>query len=124
MIKRKEVKKLLSLDSLGPGEKSRLLDCETLELDKVSALTITVRCTHNAAATKALRVHLKSGVDTMVWDTSDYTYFDMDLDAGTEVQKTVAITPDVYYLKVQLENQDTSYAVTDIDVWATVGYED
>jgi hypothetical protein len=124
MIKRKKVKKILSLDSLGPGEKSRLIDCETLELSNVSALTITVRCTHNAAATKALRVHLKSGVDTMTFDTSDYTYFDMDLDAGTEVQKTVAITCDVYYLKVQLENLDAAQAVTDIDVWATVGYED
>jgi hypothetical protein len=48
----------------------------------------------------------------------------MDLDAGTEVQKTVPITCDVYYLKVQLENQDTTYAVTDIDVWATLGFEE
>jgi hypothetical protein len=124
MIKRKEVKHILSLDSLAPGAKSNLLDCETLELSNVSTLTITVRCTHNASATKPLRVHLKSGVDTMTFDTSDYTYFDMDLDAGTEVQKTVAITPDIYYLKVQVENQDTSYAVTDIDVWVTLGYEE
>jgi len=124
MIKRKEVKKILSLSSLGAGQKSKLEDCELLDLSKASALAITVRCTHNSAATNPLRVHLVASIDGSIFDTSDYTFFDMDLDAGKEVQKTVAITPDILYLKVILENQDTSYPVTDIDVFACFGYEE
>jgi hypothetical protein len=124
MIKRKEVKKILSLDSLGPGAKSRLIDCETLDLSNVSALTITVRVTHHASATKPVLVHLISGVDTMTFDTTDYATFECHLLPGAESQTTKAIVPDAFYLKVQLENQDTSYAATDLDVWATLGYEE
>ena len=124
MIKRKEVVKVLELDSLGAGAKSRLIDCKTLDLKEVSALTITVRCTHHASATGKVRVHLKSAVDEMVWDTSDYDSFDMDLDAGTEVQKTKAITPDIFLLKIQLENLDSTYTASDLDVFATLGFEE
>jgi len=124
MIKRKEVIKILSLKSLGPGEKSRLIDCKTLELSKVSALTITIRVTHHASATAPVKVHLVSGVDRMVWDTEDYTSFNAHLLAGKESQKTVAITPDIFLLKVQLENTDTTYTATDLDVYAVLGYEE
>jgi hypothetical protein len=124
MIKRKETKHILSLSSLAPGAKSNLLDCETLDLSNVSALTITVRVTHHPSATKPVLVHVVSGVDTMTFDTIDYATFECHLLPGAESQTTKAITPDVLYLKVQLENQDTSYAATDLDVWAVLGYED
>ena len=124
MIKRKEVIKVLSLDSLAAGEKSKLIDCKTLDLSKVSALTITIRCTHDASATKAVLVHLVSGVDEMTFDSVDYATFESHLLAGAESQKTIAITPDILLLKVQLENQDGTYLANDLDVWATLGYEE
>ena len=123
MIKRKEVKKVLELAELAAGAKSRLIDCKTLDLDKVSALTITIRCTHHPSATKAVLVHLVSAVDEMTFDSVDYATFESHLLAGAESQKTVAITPDIFLLKIQLENQDPTYAANDIDVWATLGFE-
>lgn len=124
MIKIKEVVKILSLDSLAAGEKSRLIDCKTLKLEDVSALAITVRVTHHASATKPVVVHLISGIDEMIFDTEDYTSFNAHLLAGAESQKTVAITPDIFYLKIQLENTDTTYTATDLDVSAVLGYEE
>jgi hypothetical protein len=66
---------------------------------------------------------LKASPDGSVWDTDDYAYFDAHLLAGQESQKTVPITADVFYLRVQVENKDTTYAATDIDVIATIGYK-
>ena len=114
MIRRKEIVKVLELDSLAAGAKSRLIDCKTLDLSKVSALTITIRCTHNASATKPVLVHLVSGVDEMTFDSVDYATFEAHLLAGAESQKTVAITPDIFLLKIQLENQDPTYAASDL----------
>jgi len=124
MIKRKEVKHILSLDSLAPGAKSNLLDCKTLELRDVSSLAITIRVTHHSSATKPVVVHVVTGIDTMTFDTTDYATFECHLLPGSESQTTRAITPDAFYMKVQLENQDSSYPATDIDVWATLGYEE
>ena len=124
MIKRKEVKPILELDSLAPGAKSRIIDAKPLDLRNVSALTITIRVTHHSAATQPVRVHVLSSPDGSVWDTEDYAVFDAHLLPGAESQKTVAIVPDIFYLTVQLENLDTAQAATDIDVIATLGFEE
>jgi len=124
MIKRKEVKPLLSVDVLGPGEKSKLGDSDVLDLKNVSALAITVRCTHHSSATAPVKVHLLSSPDGSVWDTEPYASFNAHLLPGQESQKTVAVTPDIFLLRVQLENSDSTYEATDIDVIAVVGYEE
>jgi hypothetical protein len=120
---KKEVKSVLSLSELAPGAFSRLEDSEIIDLSKAETLTLTIRVTHNLAATNTVRVHLKASPDGSVWDTDDYAYFDAHLLAGQESQKTVPITADVFYLRVQVENKDTTYAATDIDVIATIGYK-
>lgn len=124
MIKRKEVVKILDLDSLAGGEKSLLQDCQLLDLSKVSALAITIRATHGSGATAALKVHLLASPDGSIFDTKDYTSFDADLKVGAESQYTVAITPDPYYLKVQVENPSGQPTATDIDVFAVLGFEE
>jgi len=124
MIKRKKVIRILELDSLAAGAKSRLIDCKTLELGNVSTLTLTIRATHHASATKAILVHVLSAVDEMTFDSVDYATFEAHLLAGAESQKTIVISPDILLLKVQLENQDGTYAASDLDVFATLGYEE
>jgi hypothetical protein len=124
MAKRKEAQKLLSLDSLGPGEKSRLIDCELLDLSNVSTLAITARMTHHPSATTPARVYLLSSPDGAVFDTTPYSYFDMELDAGNEVQVTKEAITCALYLKVQVENRDADYPITDIDIYAIKGFEE
>lgn len=124
MIKRKEVVKILELDTLAPGAKSRLEDCQTLDLRNVSSLAITVRCTYHPSATNVLMVHIYSGIDEIIFDTTDFHNFGIPLNGGKEVQVTDIVETQPLLLKVQLENLDTSYPVTDIDVFATLGYEE
>ena len=121
---KKEIKPVLSLSELASGAFSRLEDSEIIDLSRVEFLALTIRVTHNSAATKSVRVHLKSSPDGSIWDTDDYAYFDAHLMAGQESQKTVPITADAFYLRVQVENQDTAQSATDIDVIATIGYSE
>jgi hypothetical protein len=120
---KKEIKPVLSLSELASGAFSRLEDSEIIDLSKADSLALTIRVTHNSAATNPVRVHLKSSPDGSVWDTDDYAYFDAHLKAGQESQKTMSINADAFYLRVQLENQDTSQTATDIDVIATIGHK-
>jgi len=124
MIKKKEVVKLLELDVLAAGAKSSLLDCKTLDLLNVSSLALTVRANFALNATSGLRVHLVASPDDSVYDTQDYTSFDLAVEPGKEAQKTVCITPDPPYLKIVLENLDSANAITDIDIWGVLGYEE
>jgi len=124
MIKRKEIKKLLKLDSLAPGAKSNLLDCKTLDLTKASSLALTVRATFASDATGGIEVHVVTSPDDSVYDTQDYFSYSISAEPGKEAQFTQRIDPEPSYLKVVLENLDTTYSVTDLDVWATVGYEE
>jgi hypothetical protein len=121
---RKEVKKILSLDSLGPGEQSRLIDCETLDLSDVLFVAITIRCTQAPGYTGDLIIYALGSVDTTTFDTVPYWSTAFAMNPGEEIQLTAEIAQYSIavpkYMKVQLTNTDTTYPVTDIDVWATL----
>ncbi len=76
---------MLSIDSLGPGQLSTLdhplangsgktiglSGCSPISLDAVSSLSLTVECSYQGKAERGLRVHVKSSVDGMHYDTED-----------------------------------------------------
>jgi hypothetical protein len=121
---RKEVKHILHLDSLAPGVKSNLLDCETLDLSDTVLVAVTVRYTCHPSATGGMDLNVFTGVDTMVFDKDPWYATSLPAAPGIEYQKTLDVAQGVWfepmYMKVQLENLDGTYPVTDIDVWATL----
>jgi len=123
---RKEAIGIISLSSLGAGATSSLNDCSLVDLRDVVGCSITVKCTHNASATKALLVQLVSSPDGINFDTvdavKDYNAFEAHLLQGQASQKTASVIDDIAYLKVKLINQDTTYAVTNIEVYAILTY--
>ena len=121
---KKEVKKLLEVSSLAASATTDLKDCELLDLSDVEFLALTIEVKHNASATKAVLVHVRSDITGGAPDTTDYAVFEAHLSPGNLSKKTVAISPDPKYIKVYLENQDPSYAATNIKVWATLGYSE
>ena len=83
-------------------------------------LAITIRGKTNAGATAGLRVKLRFSPDSKNWDSVDYTYDDLNLDAGNETQETHLIdTPEHGYMVVLVENLDASQPATNIRVWHT-----
>jgi hypothetical protein len=121
---RKEVKHILSLDSLPPGAKSNLLDCETLDLSDVLYGALTIRYTTPVNVTGNCLLYVYSGIDTMVFDTDPIHSISLNNYPGQEAQYSFGIGENYVvsyrYLKVQLVNTDPNYAFTDIDVWATL----
>jgi hypothetical protein len=121
---KKEVKHILHLDSLGPGQKSRLIDCETLDLSDVLYGALTIRYTTPVDVTGNLLFKVYSGIDTMVFDTEPFlsaavnNYPGQEAQYSTEIEQISALP--FKYLKVELLNTDPSYPYTDIDVWATL----
>jgi len=116
---KKQVETILDVPSLGAGKSTKLTDCHLLELQFVKTLTLTGRCRYHPSATAGLRVHVRTSPHGGIFDSEDYTTFDLPFGAGEQHQKTVAVTPDMLYLKVIAENLDTGYDVYDVKVIAT-----
>jgi len=93
----------------------------TIILKKTRTLTITCKCTYHASATAGAKVNVYFSPDEENWDTIPYTYFFVDFTAGATVQKTVIVDPpEDGSLAFEIENTDTSYAVTDVNLWITI----
>ena len=112
---------LLIQDSLEPGATSPLDACKPLCLDSITSTALTCELTYGARAVP-VKVHVKSSYDGLTYDTvAKYLFTFSAVDPGEKVRQTFDLTPNVKYLKVQVENPSDTDAVTDISVYATVG---
>jgi hypothetical protein len=77
-------------------------------------LSLTVRATYNASATKGVRVYLLFSPDGVMYDTledaeAQGSYFDVTFAAGATRQSTVPIIHSGVQVKVLVKNLDSSY---------------
>jgi len=112
---------ILMMDSLDAGRSSRIAACLPIGLEAASKLAIATECTYDFDAKAGLRVHVKGSDDGVHCDTVDMFSFDIDLQPGTTVRKTVSLSPNSKFAKVIVENLDKSNAVKSLNVTATVG---
>lgn len=92
-----------------------------IDLTLMRDFCLSFRATYHASAsgTGALRVNLYYSPDGVNYDTVPYTYYDVTVNPGETVQRTVNIdVPPMGYLKTVVSNQDTTYAITSIMGWA------
>ena len=94
------------------------------DTDGYSAVVVTVKATYNASATAGVRIRWLYSPDGTNFDTVEDAedqgnYEDLSFAAGESRQRTVLIPIFSPYVKVQIVNQDTSYAVT-VDAWRTL----
>lgn len=113
---------VVDVATLGAGNTTALSGCDEIPLHRVDSLNVSIELTYAAGATAdpGARIHLRSSVDGYTYDSQDYTSFDVPLDAGATVRRTVNITPDPAYLKVLVENL-TGSDITDLEVRAILG---
>ena len=112
---------ILAMDSLGPGEISRLQDSLPIGLEAASTLAIATEATYDSNAKAGVRLHVRGSDDGVNCDTADLYTFDIDLQPGKRVRKTLELKPSVKYAKVVVENLDRSRPVKSVKVTATVG---
>ena len=109
------------MDSLGPGQSSRIAACLPIGLEAASKLAIATECTYDSDAKAGLRLHVRGSDDGVHCDTVDMFTFDIDLQPGKTVRKTVNLSPNSKFAKVSVENLDNSKSVKDLTITATVG---
>lgn len=112
---------ILMMDSLGPKQSSRIHACLPVGLEAASKLAIATECTYDSDAKAGLRLHVRGSDDGVHCDTVDMFTFDIDLQPGKTVRKTVNLSPNSKFAKVVVENLDRSEAVKSLNVTATVG---
>jgi len=111
----------LSSQSISPSNKAEFTISGT---DGYSAVVVTVKAAYDASATKGVRVWWLYSPDGTNFDSEDAAeaeeqYNDIAFAAGATKIETVLIPLFQPYVKVQIENLDTSYEVT-VDAWRTL----
>ena len=112
---------VLNLDSLDAGKTTTLKDSPRISTGSITRLALTVESTYTGTARRPIRVHLRSSADGINFDTTDLFSFEVALQPGQTVRKTVELEPKVGFIKVLVENPDRSQSVSDIKVTATLG---
>jgi len=110
----------LSSQSIPAGETAEFTVGAT-ETDGFSALVVTVKATYNASASQGVRVRYLYSPDGVNFDSIEEAeavgnYEDIGLAAGASRIRTILIPLFMPYVKVQVVNLDTSYAVV-VDAW-------
>jgi len=113
--------KVVDAKSIDGGAKEEFMIHSTKEH---SALVVTTRASYDPAATAGVRVRWLYSADGVNFDSSEDAedvgnYEDLTFSAGATRQRTVVIPLFKPYVKVQIVNLDTTYAVT-VTVWKTL----
>ena len=109
------------MDSLDASQSSRIAACLPIGLEAASKLAIATECTYASGAKAGLRIHVRGSDDGIHCDTVDMFTFDIDLQPGETLRKTVNLSPNSKFAKVIVENLDKSNAVKSLKVTITVG---
>ena len=112
---------VLMMDSLDAGQSSRIAACLPIGLEAASKLAIATECTYDSDAKAGLRIHVRGSDDGVHCDTVDMFTFDIDLQPGETVRKTVNLSPNSRFAKVVVENLDKSNSAKSLNVTVTVG---
>ena len=115
---------VLELESLGPGETTRLSDSPPICLGNVEQVALTTECKYNKNSAgrpiRPIRIHVRSSYDGINYDTSDLYTFEDELKRGRISRKTFELDTKVRFIKVLVENLDEAESVSDVRVTASL----
>jgi len=116
----KTVVTMINLSSLAAGSTSSLSDCTALDLSRTISLFLEVEATFDASATEGLTIKWYTSRDNTNWSTVEWLSDDINVSPGnTVLVPLVPIDPAPMYLKATITNNDSSYAVTNVKLYAT-----
>jgi len=91
-----------------------------IDLARMRTISVQARCTYNASATEAMRSYVYLSVDGDNWDTSELTYFDVNVTQGLACQRSqIILSPEQGYMCFGVKNRSGSRNITDVSLWIT-----
>lgn len=84
---------VLMMDSLGPGQSSRIQACLPIGLETASRLAIATECTYDSDARAGLRLHVRGSDDGVHCDTVDMFTFDYRPSTGKDGKENSQFEP-------------------------------
>jgi len=122
MRKEPFMKTVLRVDSIAAAGTTR---GTTSNLEDATSLTLTGRATYHADAAVGVTVRVYYSPDGRNYDTVPYTEFVIDLTAGSTIQETHLLdVPKKGYFTYAVYNGEQSEAVTNVELWATIGFDE
>jgi len=122
MSVQKTATEIINEASVAASATTALGDCTAVDCSAGIQLVFTVALDFNASATAGAEVTLWPSYDGTNYDTAGWSdwAWSIAVDAGNSIQLTSEpISPAVKYLKIKVENKDSSYAITNLVVNAT-----
>jgi len=114
---------VLNLASLKAGATTSLSSdlSPAVALGHVSRAALTAECTYAEQSKRGIRLHVRSSPDGLKYDTADSYTFDSVFRPGRTCQKTFDLETNARFVKVLVENLDTSQSVSNVRITASLG---
>jgi hypothetical protein len=114
---------ILERESLPARTTTKISDCPPVSLNGASQVSLVVEGLYGTMAKAGLRVHVRSSVDGIAYDTVDLLAFEDDFRPGTVGRKTVEFKSSAPFIKAFVENLDSAQSVTQIKLTAVLSGE-
>ena len=111
---------VLARASLPSRAVTKLSECPTVSLNGASKVHLVVEGTYAPRAKEGMRVHIRSSIDGMIYDTADLLTFENEFRAGSLSRKTVAFEPRAPFIRAFIENLDASQSISQIKLTAVL----
>ena len=93
----------------------------SISLVRARTLSVTLRCTFNAAATGNANLMVYYSPDGENFDTTEYGKFTVAVSAGNSRQESAyVIMPEHGFVKFAVKNNDATQTLTAIRVWYSI----
>ena len=111
---------MIDLSTLAAGTSTTGADCTALDLSRTIALFFELEATFDASATDGLTVSWFCSYNGTDWDTAEWLTDSVAVSAGNSVRVPLnPINPSAMYLRAIIQNNDSTYAVTNLKLIAT-----
>ena len=111
---------MIDLSTLAAGASTTGADCTALDLSRTIALFFELEATFDASATDGLTVSWFCSYNGTDWDTAEWLTDSVAVSAGNSVRVPLnPINPSAMYLRAIIQNNDSTYAVTNLKLIAT-----
>ena len=90
-------------------------------LSHVTTASVTIECRYDEHATAGVRLRVRSSSNGDDFDTEDLMTFTPNFRSGSAIRQTFSFEPNVKFVKVLIENLDSTHDVSDVKLIATLG---